>query len=72
MQKHSDHFEEQFQAGKLLLYGPVMAPDYRIPASRNRTCLQFPRPGAVETSDLHALPPHWILEELEVPSHEGQ
>jgi len=27
MQRHSAYFEEQFEAGKLLLYGPVMAPD---------------------------------------------
>ena len=27
MDEHSDYFQQQFDAGKLLLYGPVMAPD---------------------------------------------
>ena len=27
MDKHSAYFHSQFEAGKLLLYGPVMAPD---------------------------------------------
>jgi len=27
MNEHSAYFAEQFDAGKLLLYGPVMAPD---------------------------------------------
>jgi uncharacterized protein len=27
MSKHSTYFQQQFDAGKLLLYGPVMAPD---------------------------------------------
>ncbi len=27
MDKHSDYFKQQFEAGKLLLYGPVMAPE---------------------------------------------
>jgi uncharacterized protein YciI len=27
MDKHSDYFQQQFDAGKLLLYGPVMAPE---------------------------------------------
>jgi len=27
MEKHSVYFREAFQAGKLLLYGPVMAPE---------------------------------------------
>jgi len=27
MDRHSDYFQQEFGAGKLLLYGPVMAPD---------------------------------------------
>ena len=27
MDRHSEYFQQQFDAGKLLLYGPVMAPD---------------------------------------------
>ena len=27
MDEHSAYFQQQFEAGKLLLYGPVMAPD---------------------------------------------
>jgi uncharacterized protein YciI len=27
MEKHSAYFREQFDGGKLLLYGPVLAPD---------------------------------------------
>jgi uncharacterized protein YciI len=27
MNQHSDYFQRQFDAGKLLLYGPVMAPE---------------------------------------------
>jgi uncharacterized protein YciI len=27
MDEHSAYFKEQFDAGRLLLYGPVMAPD---------------------------------------------
>jgi len=27
MEKHSAYFQEEFDGGKLLLYGPVMAPD---------------------------------------------
>ena len=48
MEAHGAYFQQQFDAGKLLLYGPVMAPDgaFGVKSWRSQT---RPRPGSSAT-----------------------
>jgi hypothetical protein len=55
MKKHSDYFDEQFRAGKLLLYGLVLAQEGRSGSAFSKWRTK-PRRGSLGRT----IPPCWL------------